>query len=408
MKEVYFDQASTSSPKVDGLGNIIAEYFASGGYNISRGQYTGAEKTAKSVLQVRKDLANYFNFTSFRNVVFTNNITHSVNLVLKGFLQPGEEILTSSMEHNAVMRPLRQLEKQGIKIGLVECDHTGAVRAEQFASAITSKTRAIIVTAASNVCGTTLPIYELGQIAKKNNLIYIVDSAQAAGHLPFDVSRLSCDAFCFTGHKAIRGPQGIGGVLLSDRLAKILNPLISGGTGSYSDSEELPRSLPDRFEAGTPNLPGILGLGHAIQALLNCPEPLASYLDEMSLCIHFLEEAEARLQHVNYTVRGLGLAEAKASYRQIEEASQAGIQKIAFIPPRMPLISLDFIGHDNAEIARHLQEDFGIMTRCGLHCAPRAHKTLGSFPQGTVRFSLGSSNTREEVDYTIEALSRLF
>lgn len=405
-KIVYFDQASSSSPKAEGLGAAITAYFEAGGYNISRGHYPGAEEAAVSVLNVRRMLAQYFNFDSFRRVVFTNNITHSLNLVLKGFLRAGDEIITSSMEHNAVMRPLKQLSQQGVVVKIVQANEQGQIDPQDFAKELGPKTRAIVSTAASNVSGTTQDIFALGEIAKAAGIHFIVDSAQLAGHLAIDSESLSCSAFCFTGHKGFRGPQGIGGVLLREDLAGEIQALISGGTGSFSDSEDMPPHLPDRLEAGTPNLPGILGLGHAVSLKLK-EKPFESFHKEATLLSSFLRGLEESIPADSYRICGLGLEGAEATLAFAKQHLAESANFATSLPPTMPLVSLDFKGRDNAELAYQLENRYGIMTRCGLHCAPRAHQSLNSFPQGTIRFSIGASNSEAEVAYVLSSLKEL-
>lgn len=407
-RSVYFDNASTSSPKAEGLGQVIAAYFEAGGYNIGRGHYPGATTAALGVLEARKALAEYFNFPNFRNLVFTNNITHALNLVLKGFLRPGDEVLTSSVEHNAVMRPLQQLAQQGVKVTVLACRENGQMDPQQVAARISPQTRALMFTGASNVSGTSLPLVELGQLARQHDLFYIIDSAQIAGHLPFDSQAFQADAFCFTGHKGLLGPQGIGGVFLSEGLAKIMEPLISGGTGSFSDSEDMPPQLPDRFEAGTQNLPGILGLGYALSLLLKAEDPFAGYEQEMLVLQAFLQGVEATWSPQQVQILGLGLEACRESLAFIRQARAAGLRRLQDLPPRFPVLSLNFLQADNAEIAYKLEADYGIMTRTGLHCAPRAHQTLGSFPEAAVRFSFGPQNSLEEVAYCLQALEEIY
>lgn len=404
---IYFDNASTSSPKAEGLGQVIAAYFEAGGYNIGRGHYPGAEETAMGVLGARKALADYFNFPNFRNIVFTNNVTHSLNLVLKGFLQPGDEVICSSMEHNAVMRPLYQLEAKGVKVKIAQCQENGQLDPACVEDLISPKTRALVFTGASNVSGTALPLVELGKIARQHGLFYVIDAAQIAGHLPFDTQAFQADAFCFTGHKGLKGPQGIGGVLLSDELATVMDPLIAGGTGSFSDSEEMPPHLPDRFEAGTLNLPGILGLGYAVNLLLKQEDPFKSFEHEMQLTQDFIQACQALWSPSQVKLLGLGPEACQASLDLAKQARATGLSHIGELPPRFPVVSLDFLDLDNAEVAFALESEYGIMTRTGLQCAPRAHQSLGSFPEASVRFSFGPKNTQEQVAYCLQALEKI-
>lgn len=416
LKRIYLDQASTSSPKAPGVARVMSDFLESGGYNISRGHYQGAEAAGLAVLDARKAVARFFHFPAFRRVIFTNNITHSLNLVLKGFLRPGDRVICSTMEHNAMMRPLRQLEKSGVIVDEVPNDAQGRWPLEAVREALKKPARALAMTAASNVCGTVLPFREVAKLCHEAGTAFILDTAQVAGTLPLDAAELDCDALCFTGHKGLLGPQGIGGVLFSERMAEECSPLISGGTGSFSDSEELPPLLPDRFEAGTQNLPGILGLGAALAYLegLNAEaqtesSPAAEAVPgshsafeqaqrglwkiavaELALCRRFLEGAEALSERLPLRILGLPSSSCQAEKEE-----------------RVAVVSLDFPKHDNARVAWLLDQNYGIMTRTGLHCAPQAHKTLGSFPRGSVRFSFGGTNTVEEVDAALAALEEI-
>lgn len=416
LKRIYLDQASTSSPKAPGVARVMSDFLESGGYNISRGHYQGAEAAGLAVLDARKAVARFFHFPAFRRVIFTNNITHSLNLVLKGFLRPGDRVICSTMEHNAMMRPLRQLEKSGVIVDEVPNDTQGRWPLEAVREALKKPARALAMTAASNVCGTVLPFREVAKLCHEAGTAFILDTAQVAGTLPLDAAELDCDALCFTGHKGLLGPQGIGGVLFSERMAEECSPLISGGTGSFSDSEELPPLLPDRFEAGTQNLPGILGLGAALAYLegLNAEAqaespPAAEAVPgshsafeqtqrglwkiaaaELELCLRFLEGAEALSERLPLRILGLPSSSCLPGKEE-----------------RVAVVSLDFPKHDNARVAWLLDQNYGIMTRTGLHCAPQAHKTLGSFPRGSVRFSFGGTNTVEEVDAALAALEEI-
>lgn len=417
LKRIYLDQASTSSPKAPGVARVMSDFLESGGYNISRGHYQGAEAAGLAVLDARKAVARFFHFPAFRRVIFTNNITHSLNLVLKGFLRPGDRVICSTMEHNAMMRPLRQLEKSGVIVDEVPNDTQGRWPLEAVREALKKSARALTMTAASNVCGTVLPFRDVAKLCHEAGTAFILDTAQVAGTLPLDAAELGCDALCFTGHKGLLSPQGIGGVLFSERMAEVCSPLISGGTGSFSDSEELPPLLPDRFEAGTQNLPGILGLGAALAYLegLNAEaqaesSPAAEAVPgshrsafeqaqrglwkiavaELALCRRFLEGAEALSERLPLRILGLPSSSCQAEKEE-----------------RVAVVSLDFPKHDNARVAWLLDQNYGIMTRTGLHCAPQAHKTLGSFPRGSVRFSFGGTNTVEEVDAALAALEEI-
>lgn len=384
MKFIYLDNASTSHPKAPGVATAIANFIEQGSYNPDRGQYSGANDTALAILDLRRRLARRFGASSPRQVIFTQNVTMSINLLLKGLFTAGDHIITTSMEHNSVMRPLNEIRAQGISFQVVGAEEDGSILPDKIEASIEANTKAIVVTAASNVCGTVMPLRDIGEIARARELYYIIDSAQLAGVLPLKLSELEADAICFTGHKSLLGPQGTGGLILSDRLHHC-RPLISGGTGSFSHSEELPGALPDRFEAGTQNLPGLIGLAAAEKWLTKQETKILKH--ELNLATRFIS-AISEIDQVRLIGRD-------ADYCQVDN------------PGRIAVISLDFPDRDNADIAAALYDKYRIMTRCGLHCAPRAHKTLGTYPQGTVRFSFGWSNTVSEVEYTVSAIKDL-
>jgi len=380
MDRIYLDNAATMYPKAPGVGDAVKHFIDNIGCNVKRGIYKSALSAEEIVLETREQLCRLFNFEKPENVIFTSNITQSLNYILKGFLKQGDHCIVSSMEHNAVMRPLTQLKGVGVEFSRVQCDIFGRLNPEDIRDQIKANTKAVIMTHASNVCGTVLPIYETGKICRENGLSFIIDSAQSAGALRLDFKELNADAIAFTGHKGLMGPQGIGGFAVSDKLADAMSPLITGGTGSFSDSEEQPEYLPDKFEAGTPNIPGIFGLNAALK-----------YID--SIGIESIYSSEMRLTSVFIN-----------EISNIKGVALAGIKdRIG----RTAVVSLDFEGKDNAEISYALDKEYGIMTRCGLHCAPSAHKTLKTFPQGTVRFSFSHFNTMEEVKYTVDAINSL-
>lgn len=379
-RKIYFDNGSTSFPKAPGVAEAISDLLTRGAFNINRGNYEGAYEVADIVLETREQLAELFHAKDSRQVVFTPGITYSLNYFLKGLLRKGDHVLVSSMEHNAVMRPLKQLEKQGVLYDEVLADKEGVVSAEQIEQQIREATKAVVILHASNVCGTVLPIEEIGAVCKKHALYFAVDSAQSAGTLEINMERSHIDFLAFTGHKGLLGPQGIGGFLISDCLDRVLEPLIAGGTGSQSDSLELPEQLPDKYESGTMNLPGIIGL-HAALSYLEKEGIQKIHQKKMELTRYFLEQV-----------------------RQFSEIRVIGMQGIE---GRTAVVSLDFTHKDNAMIAFELEQNYGIMTRVGLHCAPEAHKTLGTFPQGTVRFAFSTWNTKEEVDICMNAFRAL-
>ena len=380
MKDIYFDNSSTSFPKAPNVGRAMGEFIENGAFNINRGSYEGAYEAGSAVLDTREMLKDLFNCPNSKNVVFTPSVTYSLNFFIKGFLKPGDHVLVTSVEHNAVMRPLVQMEKLGVEFDAVPCDEEGGVTADDFRAYIKENTKAIITTHASNVCGRIIPIEEIGALCKEKGLVYAVDTAQTAGILNIDMQKANIDFLAFTGHKGLLGPQGIGGFIASDKLEGLIDPVISGGTGSLSDSEEIPDFLPDRFESGTLNLPGIIGLH---QALVYLKEAGIDNMrkEKMEITKYFLDQV-----------------------KEIDGVKVAGKKTVE---GRLGVVSIDFEGFDNSIVSFYLSSKYKIMTRVGMHCAPRAHKTLKTFPQGTVRFSFSHFNTKEEVDVCIDAIKTI-
>lgn len=382
--KIYFDQASTSFPKAPGVAKAMYAYLTSLGTNVNRGCYEDAYAAEETVFNTRKLLAQLFHFPLTKNVILTGNITQSLNMLLKGLLRPGDHVLVSSMEHNAVMRPLVQLSRDGISFDRIPCRRDGTMILEQAEAMIRPSTKAIITLHASNVCGTHMPLAELGDICRRHHLFFLADTAQTAGIFPLDMEQLHIDGLAFTGHKGLRGPQGTGGFLISGQLADQMEPLISGGTGSVSHTEEVPSFLPDRFEPGTPNLPGIFGLHAALKELT----PLSMEqirTKELSLTRYFLEK----------------LMELDPSEKHIRIIGRKDLSM------RSAVVSIQTLDEDMASVAWHLDHDYHIMTRVGLHCAPNAHKTLDTYPAGTIRFSFGPQNTNNEIDFCIRALKEI-
>lgn len=385
MDRVYFDQAATSFPKARGVAEAMIEFISGVGTNINRGSYADAYKTAEIVYETREQLCRLFDFTPIpqcaKNVIFTPGITYALNFIIKGYLKSGDHVLVSSMEHNSVMRPLVQLvAERNITFDRIPCTKEGELLIGTMDKLIKENTKAIIMTHSSNVCGTLLPIEKVGEAAHKRGIKFIVDSAQTAGTFPISMTKMHIDALAFTGHKGLLGPQGIGGFLVTDELAGQMTSLITGGTGSISDTEITPDFLPDKFEAGTMNLPGIIGLHKSL-----------SYLEEIG--INSIREKELKLT----------------------EKFIDGVKKIKGIQVigrkdcvnRSAVVSIQCMEVDEAVLAYTLDHEYKIMTRVGMHCAPNSHKTLGTFPKGTLRFSFGYENTEEEVDYAIKAIGEI-
>lgn len=386
MQKIYLDQASTSFPKAPSVADAVYQYLSGCAVNVGRGGYRAAYSVEEQIFETREQLCRLFHFTSekSRNVIFTANITTSLNILLKGLLNPGDHVLVTSMEHNAVMRPLVQLQKQGVTFDRIPCDQEGNLLLEKAEPLIRPNTRLLACLHASNVCGTVMPLEEISVFCQKHGLLFILDSAQTAGTLPIDMEKLKLDALAFTGHKGLRGPQGTGGFLIRSALASQIEPLLSGGTGSVSHTEEVPAFLPDRFEPGTPNIPGILGLHAALSDLEN-------------------NSMETMLRHeLNLTKQFIqGILSLDPEETKLRVIGRKDIQN------RCAVISIQTLEVDMARAAFELDDTYGIMTRVGLHCAPSAHKTLGTYPAGTLRFSFGPENTPDEVDTALHALAQI-
>ena len=376
MQTIYLDNAATSFPKPAGVSARMKEYMDSIGATINRSVYGAAQDAGLVTLRLRERLARLFSFPEKpTHVILTPGATAGLNFILKGFLRPGDHCLVSSMEHNAVMRPLLQLS--GVEFDRIPCDSEGRLDPAAMLPLIRPNTRLCVMAHGSNVCGTVQDAAAVGAICAEHGIAFALDAAQTAGHIPIDFQALHLSALCVPGHKGLLGPSGIGALLLRDNFAHALTPLLAGGTGSASDSEYLPDYLPDRFESGTPNLPGIYGFEEALR---------------------FIEETgidALRAHELELTARFL------EGLRTIPNLRLCGTEDLS---RRVGVISVDFTQADNAEAAFRLESEFGILTRCGLHCAPSAHKTLGTFPQGTVRFSLGFSSTAADVDAALAAL----
>lgn len=384
MNRIYLDQASTSFPKAPGVAQAMMDYLTMNGVNVNRGCYSSAYSAEEVIYETRQLLAELFHFSKCKNVIFTPNVTTSLNFILKGFLKPGDHILVSAMEHNAVMRPVVQLASSGISFDRIPCRTDGSMILEKVEELIRPETKAIVTLHASNVCGTRMPLDALGEICQRQQLYFVVDSAQTAGIVPINMDKMHIDALAFTGHKGLRGPQGTGGFLVSQELAEQMEPLISGGTGSVSHTEEIPDFMPDRFESGTPNLPGIYGLHEAL-LYLKTHSLQAINEKELSLTGYFLEQLQA-LDDTGRHIRIIGKKD---------------------LTDRNAVVSIQTPEIDMSQVAWQLDNEYGVMTRVGLHCAPNAHKTLGTYPAGTIRFSFGPENTKNELDFAIQGLKKI-
>lgn len=377
---VYLDNAATSYPKAPGVASAMADYVEKVGATINRSSYASAQEAGLVTLSLRERLCRLFNHPDPTHAVLTPGATAGLNMVIKGLLRPGDHCLVSSMEHNAVMRPLVQLEREGVAFERIPCDAQGRLRLEALPGMIKLNTRLVVMAHGSNVCGTVQDAEAVGKICRERGVPFALDAAQTAGHIEVDFERFGLSALVVPGHKGLLGPQGIGALLLDADFARRLTPLVAGGTGSASDSEELPGWMPDRFESGTPNMPGVYGWEAALGWLENTGiETLENH--EKTLSKRFLEGI-------------YGLKNVKLYGATVLEG-------------RTGVFSVGFLNCDNAEAAWRLEREFGILTRCGLHCAPSAHKTLGSFPEGSVRFSTGWANTEADIDAALSAIAAI-
>lgn len=374
---IYFDNAATSFPKAPGVSDAMKFYLDSVGASINRGVYASAQEAGLKTLILREQLCGFFHHSDPNHAILTAGNTASLNFVIKGFLQSGDHVLVSSLEHNAVMRPLKQL---GIDFDRVPCDAEGFLDLNAAEALLRPSTKLFVLNHASNVSGTVQDAKSVGILCKLHNIPLVLDAAQSAGHIPVDFEKFSLSALTVPAHKGLLGPQGIGALLLAPEFAQKLSPLFAGGTGSMSDSEELPRYLPDRFEPGTPNLPGIYGWSASMD-----------YVNQVGLAV--LREHEITL-----TKRFLDGLDGISDLRLV------GTRELS---RRVGVIAVDFLRMDNAEAADRLEREYEILTRCGMHCAPSAHRALGTFPQGVVRFSVGYRTTEAEVDCALRAIKEL-
>lgn len=380
MKKTYLDNGATSFPKPKEVIASMTNYMTSIGGNVNRGSYENSFDAENTVYETRELLCKFFNFSKPENVIFTSGVTESLNVILKGLFNAGDHIIVSSMEHNAVLRPLNSIVNLGVEYTVVPCNSHGELDITQLKNYIKPNTKAIVITHSSNVCGTILPFKSIGEFCKQNHIYFIADTAQTAGVIPIDMKELNIDILCFTGHKSLLGPQGIGGFLISEELSKITKPLLEGGTGSFSEYEYQPSYMPDKFEGGTPNVPGIYGLNAGIK-----------YIN--SIGIDEIQKHEEQLTQLFID-----------NILDIPEAEVIGLPSAK---GRTAVVSLNFKNYDNGEIAYYLDKEYGISVRCGLHCAPLAHKTLNTFPNGTVRFSFGLFNTTDDINYAIDSIKKV-
>ena len=376
---IYLDNAATSWPKPEIVYQTMDKFLRERGGNAGHGSHSLAMAAKQTIDETRALVARFINSPDIKRIIFTLNCTESINLGLKGLLKVGDHVITSSLEHNAVIRPLWKLEQKGVKVTwLPASSQTRITSPEDIEAAILPETRMIVIIHASNVNGILQPIAEYGRIARKHNLVLMVDAAQSVGHFPVDVQADNIDLLAFSAHKGPLGPPGVGVLYLSPRVDP--DTLNEGGTGSVPESPSQPEILPDKYESGTLNGSGISGLGAALKFILG------EGLDK----IHNHE-----LNLTRALIEGLTAISGVTVYHAGDLIRQA------------PVMSFNIEGYEPGEVGVILDQAFDIKTRSGLHCSPLAHKTLGTYPRGTIRLSPGYFNTSDEIDQTIQAVKQI-
>ncbi len=378
--EVYLDNSSTTFPKPKQVIDSMYNYMLNIGGNSGRGNYSNSLQSNRYLYEAREIICNFFNYDSPSNVIFTSNVTTSLNMLIKGILKPGDHVITSSMEHNSVIRPLISCKEHlPIELDILKANSSGFIDINDLKNKISNKTKLVVITHASNVTGSIQDIRSIGKMCSEHNVFFIVDSSQSAGVLNLNMKDIGANAIAFTGHKSLLGPQGIGGFILDSELNSSCSSLLQGGTGSLSASLEQPDFLPDKFECGTLNLPGIVGLAEAIK-----------YINSVGLNTIY----EHNHYLINYLLNGLLNIDGITIYGDLSGKMLT------------TCISININSLDASELSYQLEcED--IKTRSGLHCSPLAHETIGTYPTGTVRLSISYFTTKQEIDYTLTTLKKL-
>ncbi|MCM1989315.1 aminotransferase class V-fold PLP-dependent enzyme [Oceanirhabdus seepicola] len=375
---IYLDNAATSFPKPKEVYKEVLNCMENYAANSGRSSHSMAVEAASKIIDTRIELSSLFNIESPFNIIFTSNATEALNIGIKGVLKPGDHVISTVIEHNSVLRPLYYLNKKGIELTLIDVDIKGYINIESLKKAIKKNTKAIVINHASNVLGTIQDIKVIGKIAREAGIIFIVDASQSAGVIPIDVVRDKVDILAFPGHKGLFGPQGTGGLYIREGLK--IEEYNQGGTGSESLSTEQPDILPDRFESGTLNTPGIAGWYEGIRFIKN-------------VGIEKIREHENKL--VKYLVEELK----KLHYVKIYGGTD--------YKNRCAVVSFNLDNIDSAEVGNILN-DKGIAVRTGFHCAPLIHKIIGTFDLGTVRVSPGYFNTFDDIDIIVGALRDIY
>lgn len=374
---IYMDNAATTMRKPKEVVEAVVNAMNSMG-NAGRGANEASLSAARVIYETRELLAEFFGAENPKQIVFTNNSTESLNIAIKGILNPKDHVITTMLEHNSVLRPLYEMEEKGIELSIIKSDPKGKISYQEMEEAIRSNTKAIICTHGSNLTGNMIDIEKVGKIAKKHGLLFVVDASQTAGVYPIDVQKMNIDLLCFTGHKSLLGPQGTGGLYVREGVQ--VRPLKTGGSGVQTYSKTHPAEMPTALEAGTLNGHGIAGL-HA--ALL--------YLKEEGI----------------ETIREKELEYMWQFYHGVENIPNVKVYGDFETEKRCPIVTLNIGDYDSSEVSDELLVEYGISTRPGAHCAPLMHEALGTVEQGAVRFSFSHYNTKEEVETAIRAIKEL-
>lgn len=375
---IYLDNAASSHPKPESVYQAVNQVLREVGANPGRAGHKLAMKAGRRIAQTRQALAKLFDIKDPKRIVFTSNATEAINLGLKGLLNPGDHVITSSMEHNSVIRPLRFLETRGIELTIVPGNAQGQIQIPVIEKAIRKQTRLIVITHASNVTGGFMPIEEIAELASKHGLRFMVDASQTAGLVPLSVAKVGIDLLAAPGHKGLMGPQGTGFLYMGPEIS--LRPLLQGGTGSQSELEIQPDFLPDRMESGTLNTPGLAGLGAGVRFILD------QGLDR-------IREKEIHLAQMLWD----GL-------RKIHQVLVYGPNNPK---DRTAVVSFTISSLNPQATASILDVAYDIAVRAGLHCAALAHRTIKTFPEGTVRVSPGFFNTEKEIEAFLKAIREI-
>ena len=378
---IYLDYAATSWPKPPEVLHAMTDFLEHAGGNPGRSGHRLSIAAARIIYNTREAVAQLFHVSDPMRVIFTCNVTYALNLALHGLLKPGDHVVTSSLEHNSVMRPLRALERSGVQLTVVRCEADGSLNLNVMREAVTRDTRLVVVTHASNVIGTLLPVEEIASIAHQAGALLLVDAAQTAGVIPIDQPASGIDLLAFTGHKGLLGPPGTGGLVMGDRVdTSELSPLVRGGTGSRSEFEEQPDMLPDKYESGTSNGASIAGLGAGIHWVLDRG-------------VEAIRAHEASLTEV--LIAGLLNIPGVTVYGSNDSAKMTAV------------VSCRVAGRRVSEVGLRFDDEFEVMCRVGLHCAPAAHKTIGTFPEGTIRLAPGIFTSLDDIHAVITAMGRI-